>query len=114
MNHHNDSVLDNDQMRAREAKRVIHGGTRVLSANDFMEISVPREGFQFVDREIAVNSSQSYQYGNNQSLDETITKFGVFAPKTGTLLPQQDEKALDTDKAHDFKSKTSFTFSKKL
>lgn len=50
LNHHKAKIANCDQSRATEAEKVITGGTRVLSASDFMEIAIPREGFKFSDK----------------------------------------------------------------
>ena len=47
LNHHGSPEYYDAQEPAREAEKVITGNTRVLSATDFMELFIPREGFNF-------------------------------------------------------------------
>ena len=115
LNHHKDSVLDNTQERAREAMNVIQSGTRVLSANDFMEILVPREGFKFLDRQSPIESCQGEEEQNDSELRAEVSS----APKASLLpaenAPSQNNEATGASKVtRAFDAKDAFNFSRKL
>lgn len=59
LNHHSGQHEVDTQVPARDAESAIKVGTRVLSACDFMELAVPREGFRFVEERQAAVSSQN-------------------------------------------------------
>ena len=77
------------QETAREAEKFIRGGTRVLSAFDFLEVAVPREGFQFAEKE------------NNEAVDR-LEKSEI--PLRGKILSRgsvfpQDEATIASEEA---------------
>ena len=78
-----------------------------MSANDFMEVAVPRTGFDFVDREHPVETSSKYE--DKQGHKEVLPGFSKPAPKKGLLPPEEDEK-----EEYSFDSDDTFTFSRKL
>lgn len=95
--HHKASIMEKDQIRAREAREAITGGTRVLSATDFMEVAIPRKGFKFLK-----------QQGSDKS---SIQQSG----SQGALLPRFDsDEAAISKVSNDFGSSKCFDFSKKL
>ena len=109
LNHHKASVKENDQIRAKEAREVISDGTRVLSATDFMEVAIPREGFQFLD--------QASLEPPHRNVEDETSMHTVLAPK-GALLPTEhgvdlEDEAVSND-SYNFGSNKTFDFSKKL
>lgn len=85
LNHHNNHADHGDsQAPSREAERVIRrSGTRVLSACDFMELAIPREGFRFAADEAS---------GSTQLQSTVQGSFAQhFIDTQGGILPEHDE-----------------------
>jgi len=66
-----------EQDTARDAKKVIKGDTRVFTSSDFMEIVVPREGFEFPDR----SKSDSFDNNNREEDKERWDELLINLPK---------------------------------
>lgn len=77
LNHHsNTRTIPETQQTARDAENAIRGGTRVVGAYDFMEVAVPREGFQ---------ANRNYEFAPEDLAEKDM----LSEPPMG-LLPKED------------------------
>lgn len=106
LNHLKATISEGDTRRAKHARAVINGGARVLTANDFMEVAIPKEGFKFIENQDApaAEAPTHQEFFAGQTDDGALRWYTNAAPK-GSLLPSSDE-------ANDFSAdKYSFKFS---
>ena len=87
LNHHGGRLAGESQEPSREAEKVVQGGKRVISAYDFLEIVVPREGFDFTD-----NKSGPVSEGSDIHLEDQVVK-GSLLPPHGLLNFQEPKQS---------------------
>lgn len=99
LNHMKVKIAEHDQRRAREARAVINGGTRVLSANDFLEVVLPEEGFKYLENQEAPATEKAahQDFVARQTDDGDLRWYAHVAPK-GSLLPSEEASDLVAEK----------------